>query len=373
MIYNVFEMRVSLPFVIPFLTVLSACTTAVRPIPDAWLSLPAVEAFPPVEFASDGTVRPVSGPRRAAASEVELVRDGEGVKLISGATVVTPVFSDIESFDVSQSRREVAFSARREKTGLDIGLVTLEGSAVSWVPEDPADEVGVTWAPRGNKISYFVRAAGGDLVRTVHVPTSVALTVDFPYSVARSLVWDAPAERFAVTLDSVDASTRVETMRYGGEERRLAIPPAVRLKADVVPMGPHAVLLQPENLRYEEGLPLIIWVTDGPRNAWNAARGRLLQQVRAGCVITDRAPDEALWSRLRELRWVNHDRTYIVNGPSGGSSTHAAAIHIVGDPGVPQGRYVRDRNLIRVQPADVESFSAGFIADHLKGATPRGH
>jgi hypothetical protein len=291
---------------------------------------------------------------------------------MSGDVALTPFFGEIESFDISQTRREVAFSAKREAS-FDIGLVTLEGSAVSWVPEDPADEVGVTWAPRGNKISYFVRAAGGDLVRTVHIPTSVALAVDFPYSVARSLVWDAPAERFAITLDSVDASSRVETMRYGGAERRLAIPPVTRLKADVVPMGPHSVMLQPENLQYRERLPLIIWVATGERNAWSDARGRLLQQVRAGCLVTDREPDEDLWSKVRDLKWVDMQRTYVVNATNHQPPAPNHVTHIAGDPSVPPGSYIRGKNLIRVQPADVESFAAGFIADQLKGTALRGH
>ena len=328
--------------------------------------------FPGVEFAADGTVQLIAGPRRTSPANVQIVRGADGVRLMRDDVALTPLFTAIESFDISESRREVVFSAKREAS-FDIGLVTLEGSAVSWVPEDPADEIGVTWAPRGNKISYFVRAAGGDLVRTVHIPTSVALAVDFPYSVARSLVWDAPAERFAVTLDSIDASSRVETMRYGGEERRLAIPPVTRLKAEVVPMGPHSVMLQPEGLRYDERLPLIIWVTSGERNAWSDARGRLLQQVRAGCLVTDRVPDGDLWDKVRDLKWVDSRKTFVVNTTNHLLPTNSNAIYISGDPSVPLRSYIRGKNLIRVQPADVESFSAGFIADQLKGTALRGH
>src|ERR1043165_9768207 len=97
------------------------------------------------------------------------VDDGQ---LFRGKTALTPRFAAIDSFDVSQSRREVAFSAKRT-TNFEDGLVSLDGSDVHWIPEDPNDETGVQWAPRGNKVSYIVHTAAGDIVRTVHIPTSV--------------------------------------------------------------------------------------------------------------------------------------------------------------------------------------------------------
>src|SRR5205807_8315221 len=100
-------------------------------------------------------------------------------RLIAGETALTPQFTAIQSFDVSLERGEVAFSARRTDN-FDIGLVSLDGSDVHWIPQDPADETDVQWAPRGNKISYVVHSRTGDLVRTVHIPTSLQLTVDFP-------------------------------------------------------------------------------------------------------------------------------------------------------------------------------------------------
>jgi len=129
---------------------------------------------------------------------IRVERTPAGERLVREKKALTPDFPAIDSFSVSAERGEVVFSAKR-KDSFDIGLVSTDGSPIHWVPEDPADEVAVQWAPRGNKISFVVRGRTGDLVRTVHVPTSAALTVDFPYATVRSLTWEPAAERFAVT------------------------------------------------------------------------------------------------------------------------------------------------------------------------------
>src|SRR5581483_1229482 len=184
-----------------------------------WLCLPlaaacASSAVPPVSQApriGDLCAHVVCAPR--AASDVKVV-DGA---LVAGAKVLTPRFAAVQSFDVSLDRREVVFSAKR-KDNFDIGLVSLDGSDVHWFPSDPSDETDVQWAPRGNKVSYLVHTPVGDLVRTVHVPTSMELTVPFPYATVRALAWDPRAEHYAVVLSSPEASERVESMEYSGEK-----------------------------------------------------------------------------------------------------------------------------------------------------------
>lgn len=302
---------------------------------------------------------------------VTVVRDARGERLVREGKDLTEPFPAIESFDVSLDRREVAFSARRE-SGFDIGLVHLDGSPISWVPNDPADEQQVQWAPRGNKISYFVRSSGGDLVRTVHIPTATALTIDFPYSVLRTLDWDAPAERFTITADSPDSSTRTEEMRYGGEERKVVSLPGVKLDVEVLPLAGQALLLQPRSIGYAEKLPVVIWVAEGPRNGWSDARGALMQSVRAAAIVTNRTPDETLWTAIGQLGWADRTRLYVVDA-SGKSLARNGVMTILGDAAVPAGRYRRGTNSIAVQPAVVESFSAGFIAAELKGHSPRGN
>src|SRR5438067_547234 len=101
-------------------------------------------------------------------------------QLFNGSNALTPVFAGIDSYDVSLERREVVFSAKR-KDNFDIGLVSMDGSDIHWVPEDPADETNPVWAPRGNKVAYIVHGKAGDTVRTVHIPTATQLSVPFPY------------------------------------------------------------------------------------------------------------------------------------------------------------------------------------------------
>src|SRR5207244_6167203 len=91
-------------------------------------------------------------------------------RLIAGETALTPQFTAIQSFDVSLERPEVAFSARRTDN-FDIGLVSLDGSDMHSVPADPAADIDVQSAPRGNTISSTVRGKLSAAARTRHAPT----------------------------------------------------------------------------------------------------------------------------------------------------------------------------------------------------------
>ncbi len=229
-------------------------------------------------------------------------------QLFRGRTALTPRFAAIDSFDVSLDRREVVFSAKRT-TSFDVGLVSLDGSDIHWIPEDPNDEVAVQWAPRGNKVSYVVRTPVGDIVRTVHIPTSVQVAVDFPYASVRSLRWAPDGERFFVVVTSPDASERTESMRYGGEERRVETAPKVRLDVVVEPLA-GGIVLRPSALHYNEKLPLVVWIA--PRLFdWSDARGALLQRDRVACVIVTKPPDEAFWTVVRAVPWIDASKPLV--------------------------------------------------------------
>ncbi|HEV7921702.1 MAG TPA: hypothetical protein VGR02_13010 [Thermoanaerobaculia bacterium] len=321
----------------------AACATSAPEIPKAWLSTPetarvALRSNPP-----------------AKRSPIRV----ESNRLYNSEKALTPAYAAVDSVDYSEERGEAVFSAKRNGS-FDIGLVS-DGTRINWVPEDPADEVAVQWAPRGNKVSFVVKGRAGDLVRTVHIPTASQLTVDFPYATVRGLVWDPDGERFSVAYDAVDASEQVETMRFGGTERKVTTPPAVRLDVSVESL-PGAWLMRPSSLRYGERLPLVVWLT-GNRNAWSDARGSLQRQRRIGCAVASKL-DDALLTALTDLPWVDKSRLFVVNGRGTG------AISIVGDPRMPGGRYRREGNIVRVPPAVVESFATGFIASQLKGNAP---
>lgn len=328
------------------------------------MSTPQAPRVGPVELGADGAVRAVPRPAGPAAS-VRIETRPEGQVLVRDGVTLTPPFPAIQSFDVSLDRREIAFSAKRADN-FDVALVALEGSAVNWIPEDPADETDPKWALRGNKFSYVLRTPSGDFVRTIHVLTAFQLTIDFPDSVVNSLAWDSASERFAVTFESPEASERVEVMKYGGEERRRAMDAAVRLDYSLEPFGPGSLLMRPSSMRYEEKLPIVVWMTGGRLNEWDDARGALLGSTRAGCIITTAAPGDALWERVRGLPWADGNRIFVVNATAFPVSAPAPAVVIRGSTAVPSGRYRREERSLVVAPAGVKSFAAGFVAEALK-------
>jgi len=289
--------------------------------------------------------------------------------------VLTEPFAAIDSFDYSESRGEVAFSAKRAG-GFDIGLVSSEGRPISWIPADPADEVAVQWAPRGNKISYVLRLPGGDVVRTLHIPTAASLAVPFDGAAVQSVTWDDAAERFSVSYSTLDASPRVEVMKYSGAERKVVEPPAVTLDVELETVAPGAVLLRPRDLKYDEKLPLVLWsATD---LSWSDARAALLKNARVALVVVTREPGEELWKAVGAIPWIDATRAFLVlverwplRPPSSPAAEAAGApLVITTDPSLPPGRYRRGGRTVAVPPAVVQSFAAGFIADELKRTGP---
>jgi hypothetical protein len=268
-----------------------------------------------------------------AAADVKVV-DG---KLVAGGKELTPAFKAIQSFDVSLERREIVFSARRSDN-FDIGLVSLDGSDIHWIPEDPSDETDVQWAPRGNKVSYVVHTRVGEVVRTVHIPTATQLSVVFPYATIRAVAWDSAAERYSVLLSSPDASDRIESVKYNGEGHRVDVPPEVSLNVATGPIG-GALVLRPASIRYGEKVPLVVWISDPPYR-WNDARAMLLSNSRVACAIMRSVPDAAFWSAVDETPWIDGKRVYVMGG--------------------------RSERGIQVPHAEVESSAALWIAKQLK-------
>lgn len=362
--------------------VLAACASSVPPpaapadlpIPADWLQVAETPRHPALSYDAGGVLLHVA--RTAATAGVRLVQVGDRSKLVNGEKELTPPFPAIDSFDVSLDRREIVFSAKRIDN-FDVGLVSLDGSDIHWVPEDPADEVGVQWAPRGNKISYVVRSRGGDLVRTVHVPTSMQLTTEFPFGRVHALAWDPRAERYAVSWTSVDASDRIEVMTYAGDERKLSVAPAVKLPVEAEPIG-GALMLHLPGIRYNEKIPLVVWRAED-RNEWSDARGALERDVPVACAVIDRDPDAAFWTAVASIPWIDTGRAYVIGvnraAQTGVSATQnagapASATWIVPDASVPAGHYRKRDNIVSVAPALVQSFGAAWVAHQLKGHPP---
>lgn len=335
----------------PFLLVASACATTIQPIPPAWLGVPEAPRIRALQLDAAGKVTTTAPPPKEQGP-IRL----DGHRLFNADKPITVAFAAIDSFDYHAARGEVAFSAKRGAS-FDIGLVAADGSALNWIPADAADEIGVTWAPRGNKISYIVRAKHGDVVRTFHVPTSFQYAVDFGTATIHALAWDPPAERYAVSYSTLDASDRVEVLRYDGTDRRMSVNPSIRISADVVAFGPTAYALRPLDVRYNEKLPVAIWVAE--RFDWSDARAALMKNARVATIVTT-ALDDELWRRVGETAWLDASRVFVVNGRRDGATS------IVADPALPPGRYRGLGSDVAVAPAAIQSFAAGFIAEQLK-------
>jgi len=341
----------------------TACMTGSssrRPIPADWSSVPSAPRFEALSYDPTGLLLFVPRPQQSGA--VRIVTAATGEKLVRGSRDVTPEFAAIDSFDFSSERGEVAFSAQRGTgfdTGFDIALVSSEGGDVKWMPNDPADEVDVQWAPRGHKVSYVIRGRSGDVVRTLHIPTAAQLVAGFPYARVRALAWEPRGERYAVAYETPDASQRVEVMTYGGSERSLTVPPAVATGAEIEPGPEGSIVLRPESLRYGEKLPVVVWVSSDPL-AWNDARGMMLRNARVGCVIT-RVASQTLWRSLAGIPWLDLQRSFVVGTASAGPGVTL----IRGSDEVASGTYLEQGRVLTVPAAVVESFAARYIAERL--------
>lgn len=335
------------------LLLLSGCASSSIPIPAGW------QTVPQAALVGDYCARVSCAAKAQSAIHVSENR------IINGSKGLTPAFSAIDSFDVSLDRKEVVFSARR-KDNFDIGLVSMDGSDIHWVPEDLVDETDVQWAPRGNKVSYILHTLTGSIVRTVHIPTATPLSVDFPQTQIDALAWEPKGERYAVVVESPEASQSLQEMTYEGEKRREVIPPSAQLNVSIEPIG-GLLVMRPNDLHYNEKLPIVLWLDPHPF-AWSDARAALMRNARVAIAIAPRGND-AFWDEIAKTAWIDATRKYVVN-PATQQPGNAAATFITAGPAIPSGRYRRAGNTVSVPPAVVQSFAAAWIADDLKGTPP---
>ena len=327
-------------------------------IPPSWTSVPEAARIGSLTLDADGKV--VTSVERKPPVLVDGPIRLEGEKLFNGDKMLAEKLGRVDSLDLSEVRGEVAFSAMHEGN-FDIALINTEGGAIHWMPNDPADEVAVQWAPRGHKISYVIRAPGGDVVRTLHIPTAFQFALPFPDATIHALAWDPPAEKFAVAYSTPDSSDRVEVVKYDGEQRRTAIAPQKQLDVEVAPFAAGAIVLHPRDIHYGEKLPLVIWRAED--FAWSDARAALLTNARVAVVVTKRDPDAELWRVAEATAWLDATRAFVVGSRS---ADRPGTIAIVDDDAVASGRYQRSGSVVAVAPAVVQSFAAGFIADQLE-------
>jgi hypothetical protein len=333
---------------------LCGCASGFQRLPEGWETTPAAATIGDVCAHFDCSLKPASG-------EVHV----NGNRLFNETKALTPPFAAIDSFDVSLERREVVFSAKRTDN-FDIGLVSLDGSDIHWVPSDAADEVAVQWAPRGNKVSYILRTPSGNIVRTVHIPTATPLSVDFPGERVDRLAWEPKAERFAVVVESPEASQHVVSMTYAGEQRKTLVGAAAHLDVSLDPIA-GVLVMRPNDLHYNERLPLVVWIDRNPLE-WSDAHAALMRNARVAIAFGPEV-SETFWSEVANVPWIDAAKTYVVGDAVAVPPGKAATI-ISADTAIPRSRYARRGNKLFVPPSVIQSFAAAFIADDLKGTAP---
>jgi hypothetical protein len=224
---------------------------------------------------------------------------------------------------------ELVYSAARDGS-FDVAISSADGKTVNWIPSDSADEVGVTWAPRGTKVSYLIRRPDSTLVRSVHVPTSFQLTFETPFETVRALAWDPRAERVAMILESPGISTHVDWIEYSGANRAALVQPARRLPGEperVAFGGGSAILLPPRIVRYGEKLPLFVMLADEPLS-WTEATSDL-ERLGGGILRVPVGGWEGgapMATLLGELAWVEEDAIVVIAPDSGESSLPAVGM-----------------------------------------------
>lgn len=258
-------------------------------------------------------------PRMAAGGTLlGILSDTQGERIVrfDGATpsAVTPMFRTIDSWEVAPRGDEIVFSADTG-AGFDVGIVAVSGGDVTWVAPEPADEKNVTWAPRGNKITYTFESLDATLVRSVHVPTSFQVIFDLPLTAVRQIAWEPRAERFAMVNESPAAGPRIEWVGYQGESRAVLVDPAERIDTRVEALfweNGNGILFGPGTIRYGETRATVVWVESGDPFAYREEVSRLWQAGVAVIVTTNKRLS-GIRPALEELPWHDRGRVYVVD------------------------------------------------------------
>lgn len=264
-------------------------------------------------------------------------RDAEGERLVrlewpeTGSvleeTVLTDPLEKIHAIEPDHDQKELALSVSRDHSR-DIAIANAEEPIMNWVPSDPADEVRPRWSPVGYKLSYVVRNRGGDILRTVHVPTAAMVLLDFPDSRVIDYAWLPDGERVVVALSSVTSSDHVIEATYTGSSKTVVVDPRHHYDRQIerlpgTPAG--SSLIMPGSVSYDERRPLVIWLTGGTAGAggFDPDLIPLLERLDLGLLIFNGSSADlgpSLWSEIEEMRWVSRDEVWLV-GPVGSEAT----------------------------------------------------
>lgn len=240
----------------------------------------------------------------------------------------------IDSYDVSPDQKEFVLSARRSAS-FDVALGSTASPSIRWVATDPLDEVMVSWAPRGSKVTFLVRGRDGSLLQSLHVPTGYSLTVDLPQTEVSALAWEPRAERFAIAASTPASSSHIQILAYGGEGRRVLLEPERQGQDELEPLlwtGGSAWMSRPSKISYGASYPIVIWTgVNSPfewsdLRAWSRTRSENLSVLVSGGmeVLTPQ-----FWDALAANSWADLSRVTVVDPSPSGQATLPAGVRVI--------------------------------------------
>lgn len=273
-----------------------------------------------VSIAPDGSAVIAFSPTADGGELVRIDLDEAGALR---RTVLADDFRAVRELAFDRDGKELVVSAIPREAGStgrwDIALVNAEAPVMNWVPADMNDEVAPLFSPFGYKISYIVRSTGGDVIRTVHVPTAAMVLATFGSAKIHDYAWMPDGERLIVALSSPLVSDHLVEINYAGVGLRELIGPEIRIEreADRLPGAPAgSILLSPESLAYGERHPLVIWTTGPDRDlAFDPRLVPLLDRGDIGVLLIEGSVESiepALWDALPELGWVDQNEIWLV-------------------------------------------------------------
>lgn len=262
-------------------------------------------------------------------------RDAEGERVIRlqwpdtgnvlTETVLTDPFERVGGIEPDEDQKELALSVLRGGS-YDIAITNAEEKITNWVPADPADELDPRWSPVGYKLSYVIVNPGGDIIRTVHVPTAAMVLLDFPDSTITDYAWLPDGERVIVAVSSLLASDHLVETDYTGALKKVLIAPQHRFERRVerlpgTPAG--SALVMPDPIRYNTRHPLVVWVTDSTAGGlqFNQALVPLLERDDVGLLVLKGVAadvDDTVWDAVSEIRWTDTRHTWLVGPETAG-------------------------------------------------------
>lgn len=289
---------------------------------------------------------------------IEIHADG------SRRTVFDAAGGTIQSFDIDPKEKDIVVSSRRTG-GFDVAVVSLATGKPNWVWPEAADEVDVTWAPRGNKVTYEVRAFGGTILRTVHVPTAAQLSIDLGESEVEALAWEPKAEHVALIVSQPTASSRLETVRYGGEARQVVLESSrnLELVTDRLMTGRPATLFPPRQLRYGARYPVVV-VRARSVFAWSDLVAALVGRGDVAVVVVDMQQNtgESL-AAIERIAWADSQRRFVISLEPLSDARVEGVNYIVGE-----NSYAAEGDGVMMEAVeDFESTAYRKVSDSIDG------